>query len=240
LSRRVTPPAYPRAGCVDTVYGVAQAPGILARGPWQPDAVEASWLEQEFEPTAEATQAADVALDALRARGSPSHDGLAARLADFAPTATGLRLELQPARWALRLLGDDAARSLSVLCVVRAADGTWLAGRRAAWLASWAGRWALGAGGSVELGENPADTMARELAEEWSVQAERMRIEALVLLPSQATVLVGLAWLAEGAAVQPDHEHDEFAWWPADIDRWPAEADEPLRRMAVLLSDPDR
>jgi hypothetical protein len=34
----------------------------------------------------------------------------------------------------------------------------------------------------------------------------------------------------------PDHEHDEFAWWPADIERWPAEADEPLRRMAGLLS----
>jgi ADP-ribose pyrophosphatase YjhB (NUDIX family) len=198
-----------------------------------------SWLEDEFQPTADATQAADVALEALRARGSPSHDGLAARLAGFDRTPGALRLELQPVRWALRLLNDDGARSLSVLCVVRAADGSWLAGRRAAWLASWAGRWALGAGGAVELGENPTDTLGRELREEWSVDPERMRIEALVLLPSQVVLLVGQAWLAEGASVAPDHEHDEFAWWPPEIERWPAEADEPLRRMATLLAAGD-
>ena len=96
------------------------------------------------------------------------------------PTPIGLALELQPARWALRLLPEDAAQSLSALCVVRAADGRWLAGRRAGWLASWAGRWALGAGGSVEVDENPADTMTRELAEEWSVAADRLTVEALV------------------------------------------------------------
>jgi 8-oxo-dGTP diphosphatase len=211
----------------------------LARGPWEPEAIEVSWLQDEFRPTADATQAADVALEALRARGSPSYDGLAARLADFDPTPGGLRLELQPARWALRLLAQDAARSLSILCVVRAADGSWLAGRRAAWLASWPERWALGAGGSVELGENPAETMGRELREEWSVQPQALRIEALVMLPSQVVLLVGQAWLAEGATVAPDHEHDEFAWWPADVERWPAEADEPLRRMAALLSASD-
>lgn len=215
---------------------MAHPPGILARGPWPLDAVEVSWLEDEFTPTAEATQAADVALEGLRARGSPAHDGLAARLAGFDSAPGALRLELQPARWSLRLLSQDASRSLSVLCVVRAADGAWLAGRRAAWLASWAGRWALGAGGSVEVGENPADTLGRELREEWSVDPDRMRIEALVLLPSQVALLVGQAWLAEGATVAPDHEHDEFAWWPPDIERWPAEADEPLRRMATLLA----
>ncbi|HEY1523838.1 MAG TPA: NUDIX domain-containing protein [Solirubrobacteraceae bacterium] len=215
---------------------MAHPPGILARGPWQPEAIEVSWLEDEFQPTPDATQAADVALEALRARGSPSYDGLAARLADFDPTPGGLQLQLQPARWALRLLADDAVRSLSILCVVRAADGSWLAGRRAAWLASWPERWALGAGGSVELGENPAETMSRELHEEWSVRAQEMRVEALVLLPSQVVLLVGQAWLAEGASVAPDHEHDDFAWWPADVERWPTEADEPLRRMATLLS----
>ena len=195
-----------------------------------------SWLQDEFQPTANATQAADVALEALRSRGSPSHDGLAARLSDFDPTPDGLRLELQPARWALRLSTEDAARSLSILCVVRAADGSWLAGRRAAWLASWPERWALGAGGAVEVGENPAETMGRELQEEWSVRAQRMRVEALVLLPSQVVLLVGQAWLAAGATVAPDHEHDDFAWWPPDVEHWPAEADEPLRRMAALLS----
>jgi hypothetical protein len=36
-------------------------------------------------------------------------------------------------------------------------------------------------------------------------------------------------------AVTPDDEHDTFAWWPEDVDRWPPEADEPLRRVAALL-----
>ena len=189
----------------------------------------------EFDASPRATAAADEALDALRERGSPSHDGLAGRLAGYEAINGGLRLELQPVRWALRLSPDDAAQSLSVLCVVRAADGRWLAGRRAAWLASWASRWALGAGGSVEVDENPADTMARELREEWSVEAERLQIEALVLLPSEVVLLVGQAWLPDGADVTPDHEHDDFAWWPAEVASWPEEGDEPLRRIALMV-----
>ncbi len=210
--------------------------GVLARGPWDPDQVAVAWRPDPFEPPSAATDAADVALDALRRRGSPSHDGLAARLVDFETAPERLSLELQPARWALRLIPAGAAQSLSVLCLVRAADGSWLAGRRAQWVASWEGRWALGAGGSVEVDENPADTMGRELREEWSVEPERLQIEALVLLPSELVLLVGVAWLAEGATVTPDHEHDEFAWWPDDLERWPAEADEPLRRLAGLVS----
>ena len=196
-----------------------------------------AWRPDPFEPPDEATDAADVALDALRQRGSPSHDGLAARLVDFETSPDRLSLELQPARWALRLIPAGAAQSLSVLCLVRDARGRWLAGRRASWVASWQGRWALGAGGSVEVDENPADTMSRELLEEWSVEPERLQIDALVRLPSDLVLLVGLAWLAEGATVAPDHEHDEFAWWPDDLERWPAEADEPLRLLAGLVSD---
>jgi ADP-ribose pyrophosphatase YjhB (NUDIX family) len=194
------------------------------------------WLEQPFEPEPSAIAAADEALAALRERGSPSHDGLAARLASYEEVGGRLALELQPARWALRLNPQNAANSLAILCLVRDEDGRWLAGRRAAWLASWAGRWALGAGGSVEVGENPVYTLTRELLEEWSVQAERLSIEALVCLPSEVVLLVGMAWLPIGAAVTPDAEHDEFAWWPAHVDKWPDEADEPLRRMAMLLS----
>jgi 8-oxo-dGTP diphosphatase len=215
---------------------VQASPGILARGPWDPAQVRASWRADPFEPDPSATAAADVALDALRRRGSPSHDGLAARLVDFQAQDGGLSLELQPARWALRLVPEYAAHSLSALCLVRSADGSWLAGRRAGWLASWAGRWALGAGGSVEVDEDPTYTLGRELREEWSVDAERMRVEALVLLPSQVVLLVGQAWLPEGATVVPDDEHDEFAWWPADVGQWPIEADEPLRLMATLLA----
>ena len=209
---------------------------MLARGPWDPSRVRASWRSEPYEPAAGATQAADEALDELRRRGSPIHDGYAARLAAYEAEPECLSLELQPARWALRLLPYDAAQSLSALCVVRAADGRWLAGRRAAWLASWAGRWALGAGGSVEVDENPADTMTRELAEEWSVAPERLTVEALVGVPSGVVLIVGLAWLPEGAAVSPDSEHDDYAWWPARPDRWPQEADAPLRLLARTLS----
>jgi 8-oxo-dGTP diphosphatase len=214
---------------------VANTPGLLARGPWDPADLEVSWRDDVFTAPPSAVQAADAALDELRERGSPSHDGLAGRLATYEVHDGKLRLELQRARWALRLSLEDANQAMSVLCIVRAADGRWLAGRRAAWLASWAERWALGAGGSVEVDENPADTLSRELLEEWSVSPERLQVEALVRLPSQIVLLVGQAWLAEGATVTPDDEHDDFAWWPADVAQWPAEADEPLRRMAILL-----
>ncbi|TMM02955.1 MAG: NUDIX domain-containing protein [Actinobacteria bacterium] len=233
--RRVTSaPAYPCR--TDTVCRVPTRAGLLARGPWAPPQVEVHWRPDPFEPPPTVTAEADIALGRLRDRGSPSHDGFAARLAAFDAHSERLALELQPIRWALRLVTENAAQSLSILCVVRAADGRWLAGRRASWLASWAGRWALGAGGSVEVDENPTHTMGRELGEEWSVQAERLTIEALVRLPSEVVLLVGLAWLADGAEVRPDHEHDDFAWWPADVAKWPQEADEPLRRMGALLA----
>jgi 8-oxo-dGTP diphosphatase len=215
---------------------VTVSPGLLARGPWKPSQVDVSWLSDPFTPPRSTTDAADSALDELRRRGSPSHDGLAARLSAYRVAGDRLVLELQPARWALRLVADNAVASLSALCVVRAADGRWLAGRRAGWLASWAGRWALGAGGSVEVDENPTDTLSRELEEEWSVAPERLSVEALVSSPNQVVLLIGMAWLADGASVKPDSEHDEFAWWPAEVERWPPEADTPLRRMGELLS----
>ena len=211
------------------------APGVLARGPWRPDQVAAHWRPEEFEPDARATAAADAAIAELRERGSPSHDGLSARLADFTAREDGLELELQPMRWSVRL-GEDASHALASLCVTRSADGRWLAGRRTPWVASWAGRWALGAGGAVEVGENPADTLARELDEEWSVAPERLSVEALVRNPSGLVLFVGLARLPAGAEVTPDHEHDTYAWWPAQIDRWPDAADAPLRMMASLLA----
>jgi len=216
-----------------------EQPQILARGPWPLERVKASWRKEHYEPSREHVQAADAAIDALRRRGSPSHDGVAARLIGYTQIAQdGIALELQPQRWALRLLPGNASQSVAALCVTRSADGRWLAGRRAGWVASWAGRWALGAGGSVDLDENPADTLVRELAEEWSVAPERVRGEALVQLPHRLVMFVGQAWLAEGvdAEVRPDAEHDEFAWWPSEIDEWPAEAEAPLRLMARWLS----
>jgi 8-oxo-dGTP diphosphatase len=212
--------------------------GILARGPWQPADIQVSWADEPYAAPREVVEEADRVLAELHDRGSPSHDGLAARLTGFDSDDAQLRLQCEPVRWALRLLPDGAAQSLSAVCVVRSADGRWLAGRRAAWLATWANRWALGAAGSVEVGENPAETLVRELDEEWSVTPERMTVEALVKLPSGLVSLVGLAWLPDDTEVRPDAEHDEFAWWPADVTSWPGEADAPLRRLAALVSSP--
>jgi 8-oxo-dGTP diphosphatase len=216
-----------------------QAPEILARGPWAMERIAARWREDAFEPSSEQSQAADEAIRELQERGSPSHDGVAARLVGFSVEDGGIAMELQPLRWALRLVSGDASESVAALCVTRAADGRWLAGRRAQWVSSWAGRWALGAGGAVDLGESPAETLVRELKEEWDVAPERVRGEALLRLPHRLVMFVGQAWLPAGAeeAVRPDDEHDAFAWWPPEIDDWPAEAGEALPRMARWLSE---
>jgi 8-oxo-dGTP pyrophosphatase MutT (NUDIX family) len=211
-------------------------PSLLARGPWPAGRVEAVWDAQPYQPTPAQVVAADAAIAALRERGSPSHDGLAARLAGHRVTEDGrLVLELQETRWALRLVDGDAADSLSVLCLTRDHAGRWLAGRRAAWLASWAGAWALGAGGAVDLHENPFDTLTRELGEEWGVQAASVTGELLIALPQRMTMFVGMAWLPDGAEVTPDDEHDAYAWWPPDPADWPAEAHPQLRLMASMF-----
>jgi ADP-ribose pyrophosphatase YjhB (NUDIX family) len=214
-----------------------QTPEVLARGPWPIECITASWREEEYEPPRSHTDAADAAIRDLQERGSPSHDGVAARLVGYSCDDGRLTIELQPLRWALRLVAGDASSSLAALCITRSAEGRWLAGRRAPWVSTWAGRWALGAGGAVDLGENPADTLVRELREEWAVTPERVQGEALLRLPHGLVMLVGQAWLPAGAEdeVKPDHEHDAYAWWPRDIDAWPAEAGETLARMAHWL-----
>ena len=215
---------------------MGKLPTVLALGPWSPEQVEVSWLEEPYEPPDEVERLADEAVQGLRERGSPSHDGLSARLGGYDASPTRLALELQPSRWALRLLDGDASYSLTALCLVRSAGGRWLAGRRAAWLSTWPERWALGAGGAVDVGESPARTLVRELQEEWQLTPERVIVEALVALPSGVAMLVGIATVADDAAPVPDDEHDEWAWWPADVDAWPDEAHEQLRAMGKLLS----
>ena len=211
-------------------------PGLLARGPWTPDQVAVRWRADAYRPPAEIERRADEAVSDLRDRGSPAHDGMATRLAGWTVAGERLELELQPARWALRLVEDEEAASLTALCVVRTTDGRWLAGRRAGWVSSWANRWALGAGGAVDLGESPADTLARELREEWRLVPDGLSVEALVALPGGVAMVVGLATVPTACEPVPDAEHEEWAWWPADVERWPAEADERLRLMARLLA----
>ena len=209
---------------------------VLATGPWSPGQVSSSWSDVPWQPPPELDERADAAIAELTARGSPSHDGLAARLAGWSSAPGSLSLELEPTRWALRLVEGTDSRSLTAMCVVRTADGRWLAGRRASWLASWPGRWALGAAGAVEVGEEPAVTLTRELDEEWRLEPEQFAVSALMQLPSGIVSLVGLARVADSAEPVADAEHDEFAWWPADVAEWPAEADERLRRLATFVT----
>ena len=54
-------------------------------------------------------------------------------------------------------------------------------------------------------------------------------------LPHDLVMFVGSAWLAPGTEVTPDAEHDEYAWWPADVGDWPDEAGEELRSIPRLL-----
>lgn len=217
---------------------MSAGPTILASGPWSREQVRYTWREAEYEAAAEDTAAADAAIQRLKDRDSPSHDGVSTRLASHRVDADGgLHLELEPVRWALRLLPGGAARSMTGQCVVRDDAGRWLAGRRADWVATWAGRWSLGAGGAVDPGESPMRTLERELDEEWAVQAARLTGLSLVLLPSDLVMFVGVAVLAPGTEVTRDPEHDAHEWWPADVDAWPGHADAPLRSLARAVQD---
>lgn len=214
---------------------MSYSPGILARGPWPLDRVSSRWSGTTYAPSPEQTAEADRVIASLKDRGSPAYDGLAARLASFRVEDGALALELEEMRWALRL-AENALGALSVLCVVRDHEGRWLAGRRAEWVASWAGIWALGAGGAVDAGEDAALALGRELQEEWGVVPQTIQVEALIANPRDMTMLVGQAWLAPGAEVTRDHEHDAHAWWPSDPNDWPDDAHPQLRLMATLLT----
>ena len=215
------------------------APEILARGPWALEQITARWREEPFEPSAEHTRAADAAIRDLQDRGSPSHDGVAARLVDYREDDDGIAIELQPLRWALRLVPDDASHSLAALCVTRSADGRWLAGRRAPWVSSWAGRWALGAGGAVDLGESPADTLVRELREEWAVVAgaRPRRGAAAAAAPARDVRRARRGWpRARSSRAPPTTSTTHSRGGRARSTTWPAEAGEALPRMARWLS----
>ncbi len=211
------------------------AANLLARGPWAPEDVSYAWSDEPYVPAPEATAGADSAIEALRARDSPSHDGVAARLVGHHVADGRLHMDLQPVRWALRLVDGGAARSMTGQCVVRSQDGRWLAGRRAPWVATWAGRWTLGAGGAVDPRESPMHTLRRELHEEWSVEPERLHGDSLLLLPNDVVMFVGVAWLPASAAIERDPEHDRHEWWPADVADWPDHAEPTLRALARLV-----
>jgi 8-oxo-dGTP pyrophosphatase MutT (NUDIX family) len=208
---------------------------IVARGPWLPADVTSSWLDGPYTYDAPAQAAADRALAALEERDSPSHEGVSARLASHTVTPGRLDLALQRAPWSARLLDGDKHESLAAVCVLRDADGRWLAGRRAPWVAIWPGAWMLGGAGSIEAGEDVVETMRREVVEEWSVEPAGLAVEAIVRLPDGLLWLVAQAWLPRDAQPAANDEHADWAWWPASMADWPAGARPELVALGELL-----
>ena len=209
--------------------------GILARGPWQSDQIEARWRDDAFEPPADVERQADAAVNGLRERGSPAHDGVATRLAGWREEDGRLVLDLQPVRWALRLL-EDACDSLTALCV-GAHRGRPLAGRPAGRLGLDLGE-PLGArrGRSGRPGREPRrDALARAPRGVAARAAASSASRRCWACPTGSRCWSGSRPSADAADPVPDHEHDEWAWWPADVDAWPAEADGRLKLMARLL-----
>ena len=150
-SRRPRVPANLRAA-------VALPPGILARGPWQADQVATRWREDRFEPGSE--------LDRARRRGDRRAAGprlALARRPGRAARRVRVRRPRPDDRAAADALVAAAARRGRARLALGAVRGP-LPRRplargppRADWVATWAGRWALGAGGAVEVGEDPVD-----------------------------------------------------------------------------------
>ena len=209
---------------------------ILARGPWAADRVRSTWLSEPYVYPPAAQAEADAALAALAERGSPSHEGVSARLASFDASGDALAVGLQSSPWSARLLSDKHG-SFAVVCLVRSRDGRWLAGRRAPWLAIWPGVWMLGGAGGVDQGEDVVTALRREVVEEWSVEPEDVAVEAIVRLSDGMQWLVGSATLANDAEVVSDEEHDDWAWWPADPAAWPdVEVRPELKALAALVS----
>ena len=134
------------AGRVLVACAPTTAPGILARGPWSPDQVEARWSDDHFEPSAGRDgRRGRRRRRARRARlAEPRRPRRAAWSATRVAQDGRLTIELQPARWSLRLVEGDASGSVAALCAVARLRGP-LAGRAPRRLAGLVAR-ALGAG----------------------------------------------------------------------------------------------
>ena len=176
------------------------APQLLARGPWAPAQVEARWRDEQYErPGREgrsrrrrrsrhcasaarrATTASPRGSSRHRERGRPADHGAPAGPLGAAPRrGRRQRIGRRAVRHARRR-GPLARRA------PRAVAG------------SWAGRWALGAGGAVDVGEIPADTLARELRRGVERRARAAAREALVRLPHRLVMFVGTGVAARTA-----------------------------------------
>ena len=208
----------PRAAALPRLFGGEQrSPASWRAGPGIP-AGEARWLSDGFRGAGRGRGGRRMRPSpGLRERGSPAHDGMATRLA-------GWRTEDEPARArpSAGALGAAAARpgeacdSLTALCVVRRADGRWLAGGRAGWVSTWANRWALGAGGAVDrLGESPAETLSRELERGVAAQSPTdWLLRHCWGCRTASRCWSGWEQVPDAADPVPGVGHDEWAWWP--------------------------
>ena len=192
-----------------------------ARGPWAPEEVVARWRDEHFEPPRRARRRPPT----RRSRRCASAGRRATTASPRASSATAsddgrLELELQPLRWALRLVaGRRAGVGLRALRHARARRALARGPARGVAVASGrgAGRSAPAAR-STSARARPRRSRASS-CEEWSVEPERLTVEALVRLPHGMVMVVG-ARLAGRRAPRstPDDEHDAYAWWPADVD----------------------
>ena len=181
------------------------SPGILARGPWHPDQVRVTWLEQAYEPPGRGGPAGRQRGGRAAGARLACHDGLATRLASFArggrrPGARASALALGAATGGRRCLRQPHGTLRR--CAPRTAAGSPAAAP--SWVSTWAGRWALGAGGAVDLGESPAETLPRELHEEWRLEAATASASRRsCALPNGLAMVVGLATVADTSSRCP-------------------------------------
>ena len=165
------------------------------------------------------TEAADAAL-ARAARARLAQPRRARREAGRLPAdGSGLTLDLQPAAgrcgWSRR---SPPARCR---CCAWSAPPT---GRGSPAAAPPGWRRGPGAGRSAPPDRSRSTrtrphTMARELDEEWSVNAERMRSRRWWCYPARLVLLVGQAWLADGAKVSARPRARRLRVVAGDIER---------------------
>lgn len=107
-------------------------------------------------------------------------------------------------------------RHRAVYVLVQDGQGRLLVHRRADWKDVWPGRWDVAFGGVAAVGEPPAETARRELAEEAGVEAPLKPLGSGAYEDAEVRVL-GDVFLArsEGPFTFADGEVVETAWVPA-------------------------
>ena len=162
------------------------------------------------------------------------------------------RRAVHPARL-VRGGGRRPGARASALALGAAARGRAMPPRASRRSASCAPRTAAGSPAAAPAGCPPGRAAGRsEPAERWtwarapprrcrasctrsgSSSPSSLSIEALVRLPNGLAMVVGLATVADASEPVADDEHDEWAWWDPDPDRWPEHADDRVRTDGAL------